>query len=213
MYMHVHRAHGHGMHTCPPTHAHPRMPTHAHACPPTRMHAHPRACMPTHTCTPMHAHPCMHRCHHAARAHVARRQPSAHREATTPCRPRVDRDAIRACTGHRAARRWRGARGELPRGMHTCMCTCTRAHVHVHHVHIRMHIQARFLEEACKLRAVCASIQDDASARMPLSYVHLVQVQRMHVHACVCMRACVRMHVHARTRCRASTWCSSRRAA
>jgi len=37
-------------------------------------------------------------------------------------------------------------------------------------------LEARFLEEACKLRAVCASIQDDASARMPLSYVHLVQL-------------------------------------
>jgi len=38
-----------------------------------------------------------------------------------------------------------------------------------------MALEARFLEEACKLRAVCASITDDASARMPLSYVHLVQ--------------------------------------
>ena len=37
-------------------------------------------------------------------------------------------------------------------------------------------MEARFLEEACKLRAVCASITDDASARMPLSYVHLVQL-------------------------------------
>ena len=33
-------------------------------------------------------------------------------------------------------------------------------------------LEARFLEEACKLRAVCASIADDAVARMPLSYVH-----------------------------------------
>ena len=37
-------------------------------------------------------------------------------------------------------------------------------------------LDARFLEEGCKLRAVCASIVDDASARMPLSYVHLVQL-------------------------------------
>ena len=37
-------------------------------------------------------------------------------------------------------------------------------------------LEARFLEEACKLRAVCASIADDAVARMPLSYVHLVQL-------------------------------------
>ena len=37
-------------------------------------------------------------------------------------------------------------------------------------------LEARFLEEGCKLRAVCASIADDASARMPLSYVHLVQL-------------------------------------
>ncbi len=37
-------------------------------------------------------------------------------------------------------------------------------------------LDARFLEEGCKLRAVCASIADDASARMPLSYVHLVQL-------------------------------------
>jgi len=36
--------------------------------------------------------------------------------------------------------------------------------------------EARFLEEGCKLRAVCASIADDASARMPLSYIHLVQL-------------------------------------
>ena len=35
---------------------------------------------------------------------------------------------------------------------------------------------ARFLEEACRLRAGCASIDDDAVARMPLSYVHLVQL-------------------------------------
>ena len=37
-------------------------------------------------------------------------------------------------------------------------------------------MEARFLEEACKLRATCASITDDQSARMPLSYVHLVQI-------------------------------------
>ena len=37
-------------------------------------------------------------------------------------------------------------------------------------------MESRFLEEACKLRAVCASIDDDAVARMPLSYVHLVQL-------------------------------------
>ena len=37
-------------------------------------------------------------------------------------------------------------------------------------------LETRFLEEACKLRAVCASIVDDAAARMPLSYVHLVQL-------------------------------------
>jgi len=37
-------------------------------------------------------------------------------------------------------------------------------------------LDARFLEEGCKLRAVCASISDDAVARMPLSYVHLVQL-------------------------------------
>jgi len=37
-------------------------------------------------------------------------------------------------------------------------------------------MEMRLLEEACKLRAVCASIADDASARMPLSYVHLVQL-------------------------------------
>jgi len=37
-------------------------------------------------------------------------------------------------------------------------------------------LESRFLEESCKLRAVCASIADDASARMPLSYVHLVQL-------------------------------------
>ena len=37
-------------------------------------------------------------------------------------------------------------------------------------------MESRFLEEACKLRAVCASITDDAAARMPLSYVHLVQL-------------------------------------
>jgi len=37
-------------------------------------------------------------------------------------------------------------------------------------------MKMRFLEEACKLRAVCASITDDAAARMPLSYVHLVQL-------------------------------------
>lgn len=37
-------------------------------------------------------------------------------------------------------------------------------------------LESRFLEESCKLRAVCASISDDASARMPLSYVHLVQL-------------------------------------
>jgi len=37
-------------------------------------------------------------------------------------------------------------------------------------------MESRFLEEACKLRAVCASISDDAAARMPLSYVHLVQL-------------------------------------
>ena len=36
--------------------------------------------------------------------------------------------------------------------------------------------EIRLLEESCKLRAVCASIADDASARMPLSYVHLVQL-------------------------------------
>ena len=34
----------------------------------------------------------------------------------------------------------------------------------------------RFLEEGCKLRATCASITDDAAARMPLAYVHLVQI-------------------------------------
>ena len=37
-------------------------------------------------------------------------------------------------------------------------------------------LESRFLEEACKLRAVCASIADDASARMPIAYVHLVQL-------------------------------------
>ena len=37
-------------------------------------------------------------------------------------------------------------------------------------------MESRFLEEACKLRATCASITDDQSARMPLSYVHLVQI-------------------------------------
>jgi len=37
-------------------------------------------------------------------------------------------------------------------------------------------LETRFLEEACKLRAVCASITDDQAARMPLSYVHLVQI-------------------------------------
>jgi len=37
-------------------------------------------------------------------------------------------------------------------------------------------LETRFLEEACKLRATCASIADDAAARMPLSYVHLVQL-------------------------------------
>lgn len=37
-------------------------------------------------------------------------------------------------------------------------------------------VDARFLEEACKLRATCASISDDQVARMPLSYVHLVQL-------------------------------------
>lgn len=37
-------------------------------------------------------------------------------------------------------------------------------------------LETRFLEEACKLRATCASIADDAVARMPLAYVHLVQL-------------------------------------
>jgi len=37
-------------------------------------------------------------------------------------------------------------------------------------------LESRFLEESCKLRATCASIVDDAAARMPLSYVHLVQL-------------------------------------
>jgi len=37
-------------------------------------------------------------------------------------------------------------------------------------------LEARYLEEACKLRSTCASIADDAAARMPLSYVHLVQL-------------------------------------
>jgi len=37
-------------------------------------------------------------------------------------------------------------------------------------------LETRFLEEACKLRSVCASITDDAAARMPLAYVHLVQI-------------------------------------
>lgn len=37
-------------------------------------------------------------------------------------------------------------------------------------------MESRIIEEACKLRATCASITDDAAARMPLSYVHLVQV-------------------------------------
>lgn len=33
-----------------------------------------------------------------------------------------------------------------------------------------------FLDKVCLLRATCASITDDAAARMPLSYVHLVQI-------------------------------------
>lgn len=33
-----------------------------------------------------------------------------------------------------------------------------------------------FLDKALALRAVCASIGDDAAARMPLAYVHLVQI-------------------------------------
>lgn len=37
-------------------------------------------------------------------------------------------------------------------------------------------LDARFLEEGCKLRAVCGNIADDAAAPMPLSYVHLVQL-------------------------------------
>jgi len=37
-------------------------------------------------------------------------------------------------------------------------------------------MESRVLEECCKLRAVCASITDDKAARMPLSYVHLVQL-------------------------------------
>ena len=37
-------------------------------------------------------------------------------------------------------------------------------------------LEMRFLEEACKLRASAGSIGDDAAARMPLAYVHLVQL-------------------------------------
>ncbi|KAL1527345.1 hypothetical protein AB1Y20_016015 [Prymnesium parvum] len=33
-----------------------------------------------------------------------------------------------------------------------------------------------FFDKVCLLRATCASITDDAAARMPLSYVHLVQI-------------------------------------
>lgn len=37
-------------------------------------------------------------------------------------------------------------------------------------------LEERFLEEACKLRAICASIGDDQAARMPTATVHFVQV-------------------------------------
>jgi hypothetical protein len=43
-------------------------------------------------------------------------------------------------------------------------------------LHGSVALEARFLEEACKLRATTASIADDAAARMPLAYVHLVQL-------------------------------------
>lgn len=33
-----------------------------------------------------------------------------------------------------------------------------------------------FLDKACLLRAVCATLPDDRDARMPLAYVHFVQV-------------------------------------
>ena len=36
--------------------------------------------------------------------------------------------------------------------------------------------ESLFLDKALLLRAVCASIADDAAARMPLAYVHLVQI-------------------------------------
>jgi hypothetical protein len=37
-------------------------------------------------------------------------------------------------------------------------------------------LESRFLEEACKLRASSGCIGDDAAARMPLAYIHLVQL-------------------------------------
>jgi hypothetical protein len=36
-----------------------------------------------------------------------------------------------------------------------------------------------FLDKACLLRAVCATLPDDRDARMPLAYVHFVQVTHM----------------------------------
>lgn len=87
------------------------------------------------------------------------------------------------------------ARGELTVEEHTILttngaCSETQRHSVVLQWIVARFVEARrtgiilgrsgmesvFLDKVCLLRATCASITDDAAARMPLAYVHLVQI-------------------------------------